>query len=191
MITINTQRLILRTPDLEDALNWKAFEERNRLYLNRWESTTGEQLTSLEQYRQKLHGWLREIEEEKALRFLIFSKNGSSDQLIGICNFTEIVRGAFQACYLGYKIDQAYEGRGMMYEALTASIPYVFQKLNLHRIMANYMPENMRSAKLLQRLGFQIEGRAKDYLRINGQWQEHVLTSLTNTHWRDFSKEIY
>jgi ribosomal-protein-alanine N-acetyltransferase len=59
----------------------------------------------------------------------------------------------------------------------------MFEQQKLHRIMANYMPSNKRSARLLQKLGFVIEGHAKKYLLINGQWEDHVLTSLTNENW--------
>ena len=67
-----------------------------------------------------------------------------------------------------------------MYEALAAAIPHVFANLGLHRVMANYRPENVRSGRLLQRLGFEREGLARSYLKINGVWTDHVLTSVIN-----------
>ena len=70
-----------------------------------------------------------------------------------------------------------------MHEALSLLIEFAFSDLCLHRIMANYMPRNKRSAALLERLGFMREGLAKNYLLINGIWEDHVLTSLTNVHW--------
>jgi ribosomal-protein-alanine N-acetyltransferase len=65
-----------------------------------------------------------------------------------------------------------------MYEILKSSITHVFHVLKLHRIMANYIPDNIRSGKLLEKLGFKREGLAESYLKINGEWQDHVLTSL-------------
>jgi ribosomal-protein-alanine N-acetyltransferase len=65
-----------------------------------------------------------------------------------------------------------------MFEALQASIAYMFHEQDLHRIMANHVPENVRSAALLQRLGFEREGYAREYLKINGIWRDHVLTAL-------------
>ncbi|MFX8004460.1 GNAT family N-acetyltransferase, partial [Acinetobacter baumannii] len=65
-----------------------------------------------------------------------------------------------------------------MQEALSQAIGHVFSQLGLHRIMANTRTENRRSQALLQRLGFQQEGRARDYLKIDGQWRDHVLHSL-------------
>ena len=67
-----------------------------------------------------------------------------------------------------------------MHEALAAAISHTFETLELNRIMANYQPDNHRSEKLLRCLGFEREGLAKKYLKINGQWTDHVLTSLIN-----------
>lgn len=71
-----------------------------------------------------------------------------------------------------------------MYEALTAAVKYTFEEMNLHRIMANYMPANERSGKLLRQLGFTLEGYARDYLLLEGGWRDHILTSLINEHWK-------
>jgi len=100
--------------------------------------------------------------------------------VLGVCNFTQIARGTMQSCHLGYALAANHEGQGLMREALTAAIDYLFLELELHRIMAGYMPHNERSAGLLARLGFEIEGHARQYLRIDGKWQDHVLTALIN-----------
>ncbi len=96
---------------------------------------------------------------------------------------SQIFRKGFQAAYLGYGIDHDKQRQGLMFEAISAALDYVFNDRNLHRIMANYMPTNERSGNLLKRLGFRVEGYAKDYLLINGSWRDHVLTSLTNANW--------
>ena len=101
-------------------------------------------------------------------------------EVIGICNFSNVVHGAFQACHLGYSISKKFEGRGYMQEIVQAGMEYIFNKVNLHRIMANYIPTNKRSESLLKRLGFQEEGLAKSYLFIGGKWQDHILTSKIN-----------
>lgn len=107
-----------------------------------------------------------------------------TDELILEIHVSNIVRGSFQACHIGYKIDQQWQGKGLMSEALTAVIQYLFDDMKLHRIMANYQPDNMRSGRLLQRLGFTEEGLAKDYLFLDGQWRDHVLTALCNPNWQ-------
>lgn len=70
-----------------------------------------------------------------------------------------------------------------MHEALQTLIRYMQRQQKMHRIMANYMPHNKRSGQLLERLGFEREGYAKDYLLIDGKWQDHVLTALTWQEW--------
>ncbi|KIC73188.1 hypothetical protein DB44_BJ00010 [Candidatus Protochlamydia amoebophila] len=70
-----------------------------------------------------------------------------------------------------------------MSEAVAKAIKYMVEQQKLHRIMANYMPSNKKSACLIQKLGFVVEGHAKKYLLINGQWEDHILTSITNENW--------
>ncbi len=99
--------------------------------------------------------------------------------MIGQINLTEIVRGAFQACYLGFSLAADRQGKGYVREAAKSIIAFAFDDLGLHRIMANHMPENVRSAATLAALGFQKEGFAQAYLCIAGTWRDHVLTALT------------
>lgn len=172
---LKTARLVLRSPEVGDAEQIQDFEERNREHLSPWETLPTESIT------QRLNTWNKEINEGRSVRLLLLPLQ--ENRVIGMCNFTQIFRGGFQACYLGYKIDHIYQGQGFMTEALMAAIPYIFNEMHLHRIMANYIPSNDRSAHLLNRLGFTIEGHAKDYLLINERWEDHVLTSKTNPHW--------
>ena len=125
---------------------------------------------------------LADFHADRSLRLMIFDR-AQPQVVIGDANFNGFMRGAGQFCYLGYNVAAAYQGQGYMTEALPAAIRYVFDELHLHRIMANYLPHNQRSGKLLRKLGFVVEGYARDYLLINGQWQDHILTSLTNPAW--------
>lgn len=179
-IPLITPRLILRLPEESDAQKLQAFEERNKEHLSPWRSTSEELKMD---HATQLIKWRQECEENRAMRFLLFLKEEPQGEIIGFCNFSQIFRGPFQACYLGYHIDRSYQGKGLMREAVEKAIHYMFEKQKLHRIMANYMPSNEKSARLLHKLGFVIEGRAKKYLLINGQWKDHILTSLINEKW--------
>lgn len=183
IIQLKTSQLLLRTPKLADWTLMKAFDEKNKEHFRLWESTSS--CASLS-YQSLLKVWRKEMNEERAFRFLIFKKDNNKT-MIGQCNFTQIFRGPFQACYLGYKIDKDFEGMGLMYEALKEAINYMFEVKNLHRIMANYLPSNRRSEQLLKRLGFIVEGQAEDYLLINNKWETHILTALTNQNWKKFN----
>src|SRR5271155_1562190 len=135
---LETKNLILTSPSLEDFSSIMDFEIRNQNHLKQWESTSlGENTSFQEAVRKRLENWLTDFTEGKAVRFLMRMKDKPAE-IIGFCHFTQIFYGAFRACYLGYKIDYQYEGKGLMFEALEASIRYIFEELGLHRIMANY-----------------------------------------------------
>lgn len=111
-------------------------------------------------------------------------------RVIGKITLSNILRGPFQSCHLGYGLDEQAQGRGLMHEALTAVIAAAFApKANLHRIQAAVRPENTRSLALVQRLGFHDEGLARDYLYNGGRWRDHrIFTRLNDTfvqpaHW--------
>ena len=123
-----------------------------------------------------------DLVQDRGCNFFVFG-GSSPGEVLGYVNLSNIVRGGFQACYLGYALAERSQGSGYMTEALRTAIDFAWGDLKLHRIMANYLPQNERSAKVLQKLGFVIEGYAKAYLFIGGRWQDHVLTALTNERW--------
>ena len=131
-------------------------------------------------WRARLPVFADDFRRDAALRLALFPRERTAPSIVGTINFTQIFRGPFHACYLGYSIAERWEGHGLMREGLEAAIAYAFDELRLHRIMANYVPTNERSGGLLRRLGFVVEGYARDYLYIDGAWRDHVLTALTN-----------
>lgn len=156
-------------------------------HLDRWSPPAGPGFFTPGFWAEKLRIGLEEFHNDRAVRFVLQLADGAADPaldapIVGTCNYSNIVRGPFQACYLGYQIALAQQGQGLMAEALRATNGFMFTDRRLHRIMANYRPENYRSARLLQRLGFRREGIAPDYLFIDGAWRDHVLTALVNPH---------
>jgi len=183
---LSTERLLLTiaTPDIAGRM--VNFLNENAEHFSPWDPTPPDGFYSEEYWKRHLTRAFTEFLEGRALRLKLFYRDQPDGEVVGTCNFDQIFRGPFQACYLGYKIAAKYEGEGLMNEALQVAIRYVFDELHLHRIMANYMPHNVRSGHLLNRLGFRVEGTAKDYLFINGAWRDHVLTSLTNPNFKEF-----
>jgi len=154
-------------------------------HLDRWSPPATPAFFTEAFWRERLAAAVEEFQAGRAARFVLQLRAGKAPAemdapIIGTCNYTNVVRGPFLACHLGYQIARAHEGRGLMAEALRATNPFMFRALRLHRIMANYRPENVRSGRLLERLGFVREGLAKDYLFIDGAWRDHILTALTN-----------
>ncbi|MGN8142566.1 ribosomal protein S5-alanine N-acetyltransferase [Pseudomonas sp. 22105] len=179
LLTLPCQRLTLAVLDPDQAPLESAFYQRNQRHLAPWSPIRTTDYFSTEQIRRRLEIQASAFEAGLAVHMALLTPDGA--QMIGACNFSGIIRGAFQACYLGYHIDEAHQGKGLMQEALEAAIAYMFETQNLHRIMANYIPGNERSARLLERLGFEREGYAKAYLNIAGRWQDHVLTARVNS----------
>jgi ribosomal-protein-alanine N-acetyltransferase len=177
---IETPRLTLTLAAPEAAPRVVAYRRDNWEYHEPWSPPRGQDELSVGVWRRRLDHWAQEERDGLALRLMLFPRGDTGGAVLGTANFTQIVRGAFHACYLGYEIDKRVEGRGLMREALEAGIAHVFTVLKLHRIMANHLPHNQRSAGLLKRLGFAPEGYARDYLFIDGAWRDHVLTALIN-----------
>jgi len=121
------------------------------------------------------------FDQRQSACFFLFTPDEQT--VIGALNFTNVSGYPFHACQLGYSLAEAYWGKGYMAEALTAALRWAFDTLNLHRVAANHLPDNHRSAALLARLGFEREGYAKDYLLIDGVWRDHVLNALTHHAW--------
>jgi len=103
--------------------------------------------------------------------------------LVGVFNFSEIVRGAFQNAYLGYYGFRANAGRGLMKEGLALALDAAFGPLALHRVEVNIQPGNVRSIGLVTTMGFAQEGFARGYLRIAGRWRDHVRFAMLAEDW--------
>ncbi|MEN9865411.1 MAG: hypothetical protein RL748_1001 [Pseudomonadota bacterium] len=177
---IVTERTQIRLLQLEHAPLLQQYHQANREHLAPWEPRREDEFYSLAACQQRIATCQQQFEQGSGFAFIVLPRaaDGQQAEMIASCNFNNIVRGIFQACHLGYSIAAAYQGQGLMQEALRAAIDYMFEQADLHRIMANYLPHNQRSGRLLERLGFEREGLAKKYLKINGVWQDHVLTAL-------------
>jgi len=125
---------------------------------------------------------MENAEKDTGYSFGIFlTENG---ELIGRINLSNVARGFFQSGNIGYFLDEDYNGRGYMTEAVSLLLAYAFETLGLHRIQAAVMPRNVGSRKCLEKNGFFHEGLALFYLQINGVWEDHDIYSLTIEHFK-------
>lgn len=175
---IETDRTVIEVLGKEDAELMLNYHLENKDHLQPWEPTRDDDYFKLSNFSKMLSENHKLLQEKSAVKFAALTPDRS--EIVGVCNFTNIVFGPFQACNLGYSIAEKHQGKGLMTEILTSSIEQIFLEFNLHRIMANYIPTNMKSAAVLDKLGFEREGLAKSYLQIAGKWQDHVLTSKIN-----------
>lgn len=168
------------------ARAFAAFMVRNEAHLQRWDPPRPADIGTAAHWRSQLTSALRDFRAGSAVRWALFAAPREvGAPLIGRINFTQIYRGPFQSCVLGYQLDAGCEGNGLMFEALRAALDDIFRVRGLHRVQAAFMPENERSARLLERLGFERIGLARRYLFINGAWRDHVLAALDNPAFDD------
>lgn len=130
--------------------------------------------------RRARRAWVSEI----AYRWALCEGASRDACVIGFVALDQIVRGVGQSAVLGYSIDGDFEGRGLMRQSVERVLDYAFNHLALNRIAADHIPENDRSAALLASLGFQREGYARDYLKLDGVWRDHVLNALLASEFR-------
>ena len=175
---INTERLVIRLLDPDEVKMMLSFRFENRTFLEPWEPRRRPEFFTENYWRLQLQAHRREFQLGQSVCLAILDQ--PQKQVLGVCNFTNIVRGTFQSCHLGYALAEKHQGHGYMQEALAAACDFMFDQMLLHRIMANYLPRNERSGRLLARLGFEKEGLARQFLLINGIWEDHVLTSRLN-----------
>lgn len=179
--TLKTARLTLEIAGPERAELCAQFNRENAEFLAPWEPFVPSTSDNVEVLRATRQRAVDDALAGASYSFALLPASPTPDSpILGWITLSNVIRGVFESCNMGYKLDRRMQGFGYMTEAAHVTIDFAFRTLRLHRVMAAYMPHNQRSAALLRRLGFTIEGIARDYLFISGSWRDHVLTSLVN-----------
>lgn len=155
-------RLVLTTPGPADADVFLAAVQRSRALHHPWVVAP----STPDAYR----AFLAPV-GDRLQRFLV--RLGERGDPVLLVNASEIVRGTFNSCYLGYYAFEPHTRRGLMTAGMGMVLDHVFDAMGLHRTEANIQPANTRSLALVRRLGFTQEGFSRDYLFIDGAWRDH------------------
>jgi ribosomal-protein-alanine N-acetyltransferase len=158
---------------MADFEEWAALREESRDFLVPWEPTWPADDLSRGAFRRRLKRYAEDQRSDLAYPYFIF--RNEDQKLVGGLTLTNIRRGVAQAGNLGYWMGAAYARQGYMGAAVRMLVPFAFATLKLHRIEAACIPENTASVRLLEKTGFVREGYAREYLCINGTWQDHLL----------------
>lgn len=180
---LETEKVVLRAPQMSDYPAWAELRATSRDFLIPWEPLWAPDELSRASFRRRVRHYLRDMRED--MGYAMFVYDTQSTALVGGITLCNVRRGVTQSCTLGYWIGAQYANRGYMTAAVRAVVPFVFDSLELHRLEAACLPTNTASARLLERVGFTREGLARQYLRINGDWCDHVLYALLDTDPRD------
>jgi [ribosomal protein S5]-alanine N-acetyltransferase len=165
--------VILRAPQMGDYLEWATLREASRDFLTPWEPTWPADDLTRSSFRRRIKRYFEDQRGDLAYPFFIFRR--LDNVLVGGLTIANVRRGCAQAGSLGYWMGQSYAGKGYMTAAVRAVVPFAFGTLRLHRIEAACIPGNLASIKLLEKTGFRREGFARQYLCIDGVWQDHLL----------------
>ena len=176
-IQLNTERTVIvpLTPDNAELIF--NYYRDNLTHLFQWDAEPAQSYD--------LDTWLHYADWswqqfEVGLQYEFIALDLAQENMLALCSFTQVTKAPHWSCELGFSIAQTSQGQGIMHEVLSATTNYVFANLDIHRIMAHYHPDNIRSDSLLKRLGFKIEGRAKSYQQLNGVWCDFTTTALIN-----------
>lgn len=170
---VQGDNVFLRAPQMADFAEWASLREKSRDFLVPWEPTWPEDDLTRSAFRRRLRRYNEDMRGDLTYPFLLFRK--SDNAMLGGLTLTNIRRGVAQAGSLGYWTGAPFARQGYMSRGVAALIPFAFDALRLHRIEAACIPTNDPSIKLLERTGFKREGYAREYLCINGLWQDHLL----------------
>lgn len=181
-VVFETARLRARLPGQRDVAAVLTYYRENLEHLRPWSPRWPPDLLTPQFWRDQVVR--RQAEASAGIAYATFLYRREDDtRVIGNLSLTQIVRGAAEYCALGYGLAADAQGHGYMVEAVRGATDFAFRQLALHRVHASYIPYNRRSAMVLRRAGFRVEGYARDYLRIDGRWEDHVMTSAVNGDW--------
>jgi len=178
-LQLETDRLFLKTLTPSYASKVLKFYDDNRSFFQPYEPLRPDYFYTRHHQKQLLKWDLQALSQSSTLRLWLLKKSDPTYP-IGTLSLSSITRGVFQSCIIGYKLDKQHTSQGFMSEALFRVIMYAFQDMALHRLEANIMPKNTPSLNLVKKFGFQEEGLAKRYLKINGEWEDHIHMVLLN-----------
>ena len=165
----------LRWPKVGDFEEWATVRADSRAFLEPWEPTWPTDVLTRASFRRRIKRYARDARDDNGYSFFVFQK--SDNALVGGVNLSHVHRGVSQSVSMGYWMAEPYTRQGYMSDAVRTTLRFVFDQLGLHRVEAACVPSNTPSRDLLKKVGFGEEGYARNYLRINGRWEDHILFS--------------
>lgn len=178
-LVVRGNRAFLRPPQPGDWAEWARLRAESREFLTPWEPVWAADELTRNAYRRRLRRYTRDAREGEGYAFFIFDYE--NEALLGGLTLSNVRRGVTQSCSIGYWMSKTFAGHGYMTDAVGTCLSFVFDELRLHRLEAACLPSNERSKAVLRRVGFKEEGYARQYLRINGAWRDHVLFAMLAT----------
>ena len=170
---IEGEGVTLRLPQMAEFEEWAALRTASRDFLTPWEPSWPADDLTRAAFRRRLKRYAEDWRTDQSYAFFIFRKQ--DNLLLGGLTLANVRRGVAQAGSIGYWLGMRFARNGYMTAAVKGVLPFCFETLRLHRVEAACIPTNTASIRLLERCDFLREGYARQYLCINGVWQDHLL----------------
>ncbi|MBN8551329.1 MAG: GNAT family N-acetyltransferase [Caulobacterales bacterium] len=175
-LAVDGGSVVLRPPRASDYKAWADLRDSSREFLQPWEPAWPADDLSRAAFKRRLAVYAHEIEIGGAYPFFAFRAEDAA--LVGGVTLSNIRRGVAETATLGYWIGRPFIRRGYGTAAVKAMCGFGFDRLKLHRIEAACLSSNVASRAVLANCGFEHEGQARAYLKINGEWRDHLLFGL-------------
>ena len=172
-ISIETDNLLMRLPQMIDRDQWIAVRRESASFLTPWEPIWQDDHLTKKSYTQRVEWARKSAQNSTAVPLFIIRQ--SDEKLVGAITLDNIRRGPAQTATIGYWTGEPFIQQGFMGEALPAVVYFAFDELDLSRIEAACLPKNVASRRVLEKSGFKYEGVAQSFLQISGRWRNHVL----------------
>ncbi len=166
----------LRAPRSADFQAWTELRRASREFLQPWEPTWPLDDLTRAAFRRRLALYARDRDLGQGHAFFVFRTRDGA--LVGGVNLRNVMRGVAQSAQLGYWVGERYARQGHISAGVRAVTGFAFRTLGLHRVEAACCTDNEASSRLLVKVGFRPEGLARGYLKINGNWRDHLLFGL-------------
>jgi ribosomal-protein-alanine N-acetyltransferase len=167
--------LTLRPLRYRDSAMWREVRSRNVEWLAPWEATHPDASTQPPTFRQMVRLFNQEARAGRMMPFVV----ELDGRLVGQVSVSGIAWGSLRSGQIGYWVDQAIAGRGIVPTAVAMAVDHCFFSVGLHRVEVNIRPENRASLRVVHKLGFRPEGVRLRYLHIDGRWCDHVSYAMT------------
>ncbi len=175
-LAIQGNKISIRVLNSDDASDLLEYYTRNKDFLSKFEPHRDEEFYTVEVQKQSLIENYKEFIKGEGAHFGIYK----AEKMIGRIRIYNIVHGVFKSAFIGYSMDEQYQGNGYMKEAVSLVVTYAYEELGLHRIEATTLVDNEKSQRVLKACGFNELGICKEYLHINGKWRDHVIFYKNN-----------
>lgn len=179
------RRVTLRPLAVGDFPAWQEVRRRNADWLLKWEPKrvpgAPDPVESRDAFAMRCGARQRERQLGTGFAYGIFVGSAFAGEI----NLSIVQRGPFQSSYVGYWIDEAHAGQGLMPEAVVCMCRSAFEDIGLHRVQISIIPRNTASRRVVEKLGIRDEGTAERYLEIAGVWEDHIRYAITVEEWEE------